>query len=94
MICCALIPRIYIQWQVLLLVKGALLEDPRPIYDDEEERKNPMGLLHVTALRLADIFSDDSNFRNLVMDHIVCGRNIYLSWIDSYTFRYLLLGLV
>ena len=30
-----------------------------------------MGMLHVTALRLADIFSDDSNFRNLVMDKIV-----------------------
>lgn len=64
-------------------MKGALLEDPRPIYGEEEERKNPMGLLHVTALRLADIFSDDSNFRNLVMDHIVCGRNIHLFRIGS-----------
>lgn len=60
-----------IQWQVLLLVKCALLEDPRLIDDEEEEKKNPMGMLHVTALRLADIFSDDSNFRNLVMDKIV-----------------------
>ena len=57
--------------QVLLLVKGALLEDPRIIEDEEEEKKNPMGLMHITSLRLADIFSDDSNFRNLVMDQIV-----------------------
>ncbi|KAG0559347.1 hypothetical protein KC19_10G098500 [Ceratodon purpureus] len=56
--------------EVLLLVKGALLEDPRVIEDEEEEKKNPMGLMHITALRLADIFSDDSNFRNLVMDQI------------------------
>lgn len=56
---------------MLLLVKGALLEDPRRIEDIEEEKKNPMGLMHITALRLADIFSDDSNFRNLVMDLLV-----------------------
>jgi len=60
-----------LHWQVLLLVKGALLEDPRLIEDVEEEKKNPMGLMHITALRLADIFSDDSNFRNLVMDQLV-----------------------
>lgn len=56
--------------EVLLLVKGALLEDPRLIEDEEEEKKNPMGFMHITSLRLADIFSDDSNFRNLVMDQI------------------------
>ncbi|CAM6045908.1 unnamed protein product [Sphagnum compactum] len=56
--------------EVLVLVRGALLDDPRPIDDEDEERRNPMGLLHVTAMRLADIFSDDSNFRNLVMDQI------------------------
>ncbi|KAH8965882.1 hypothetical protein BDL97_04G139900 [Sphagnum fallax] len=56
--------------EVLALVRGALLDDPRPIDDEDEERRNPMGLLHVTAMRLADIFSDDSNFRNLVMDQI------------------------
>lgn len=61
----------HLNWQVLLLVKGALLEDPRLIENEEEEKKNPMGLMHITALRLADIFSDDSNFRNLVMDQIV-----------------------
>lgn len=54
-------------------MKGALLEDPRLIEDVEEEKKNPMGLMHITALRLADIFSDDSNFRNLVMDQLVRG---------------------
>lgn len=52
-------------------MKGALLEDPRLIEGEEEEKKNPMGLMHITSLRLADIFSDDSNFRNLVMDQIV-----------------------
>ncbi|XP_024397279.1 nodulin homeobox isoform X6 [Physcomitrium patens] len=60
----------HVAYEVLLLVKGALLEDPRLIEDEEEEKKNPMGLMHITSLRLADIFSDDSNFRNLVMDQI------------------------
>jgi hypothetical protein len=63
---------VFVDKQVLALVRGALLDDPRPIDDEDEERRNPMGLLHVTAMRLADIFSDDSNFRNLVMDQIVC----------------------
>lgn len=66
--------------QVLLLVKGALLEDPRLIEDEEEEKKNPMGFMHITSLRLADIFSDDSNFRNLVMDQIVSGFFIKISF--------------
>lgn len=30
-----------------------------------------MGSLHINAMRLADLLSDDSNFRNLVMDGIV-----------------------
>ncbi|CAK9205523.1 unnamed protein product [Sphagnum troendelagicum] len=56
--------------EVIALVRGALLDDPRTLDDEGVERQNPMGPLHVTALRLADILSDDSNFRNLVMDQI------------------------
>ncbi|KAH9538566.1 hypothetical protein CY35_15G013600 [Sphagnum magellanicum] len=56
--------------EVIALVRGALLDDPRALDDEGVERQNPMGPLHVTALRLADILSDDSNFRNLVMDQI------------------------
>jgi hypothetical protein len=57
---------------VIALVRGALLDDPRALDDEGVERQNPMGPLHVTALRLADILSDDSNFHNMVMDQIVC----------------------
>lgn len=78
---------IYFYLQVLLLVKGALLEDPRLIEDEEEEKKNPMGLMHITSLRLADIFSDDSNFRNLVMDQIVRECFISLSSDRCFCFR-------
>ncbi|KAG6548375.1 hypothetical protein Mapa_010154 [Marchantia paleacea] len=55
--------------EVLALVRSALLEEPRRIEDTETEQ-NPMGSLHINAMRLADLFSDDSNFRNLVMDGI------------------------
>ncbi|BBM98829.1 protein MpHD11 [Marchantia polymorpha subsp. ruderalis] len=55
--------------EVLALVRSALLEEPRRIEDAETEQ-NPMGSLHINAMRLADLFSDDSNFRNLVMDGI------------------------
>jgi hypothetical protein len=51
-------------------VRSALLEEPRRIESTEADQ-NPMGSLHINAMRLADIFSDDSNFRNIVMDSIV-----------------------
>mgnify|MGYP000415024203 FL=1 len=44
----------------------------------------PCGLMYIHAMYLADIFSDDSNFHTLVMDHIVSKplaikNNIYTS---------------
>ncbi|KAL2651944.1 hypothetical protein R1flu_020072 [Riccia fluitans] len=55
--------------EVIALVRSALLEEPRRVEENETEQ-NPMGSLHINAMRLADLFSDDSNFRNLVMDNI------------------------
>ncbi|KAL3699844.1 hypothetical protein R1sor_017866 [Riccia sorocarpa] len=55
--------------EILALVRSALLEEPRRVEESETEQ-NPMGSLHINAMRLADLFSDDSNFRNLVMDNI------------------------
>lgn len=56
--------------EVLALVRNALLEEPKDTHGLDENDEIPSGLLYIHALRLADIFSDDSNFRNLVMDHI------------------------
>lgn len=63
---------IYFYWQVFLFVKGVLLEDLRLIEDVEEEKKNFMGLMYIIVLCLVDIFFDDLNFCNLVMDQFVC----------------------
>ncbi|CAM6086571.1 unnamed protein product [Calypogeia fissa] len=54
--------------EILALVRSALLEEPRRIEATEAEQ-NPMGSLHINAMRLADLLSDDSNFRNIVMDN-------------------------
>ncbi|WOK95695.1 nodulin homeobox isoform X3 [Canna indica] len=40
-------------------------------HDDTQYRSNPMGFLHLNALRLADIFSDDSNFRSFFMTNSI-----------------------
>eukprot|EP00250_Pteridium_aquilinum_P011460 c20086_g1_i2 orf=894-2171(-) len=56
--------------EVLALVRKALLEEPRGMQDPDGYDGIASGLLHIHAMRLVDIFSDDSNFHNFVMDHI------------------------
>eukprot|EP00250_Pteridium_aquilinum_P010833 c19659_g1_i1 orf=891-3962(+) len=57
--------------EVFTLVRKALSEEPRELQEsDDDEDELLSGLLYIHAMRLADIFSDDSNFRNSVMDFI------------------------
>ncbi|XP_044503187.1 nodulin homeobox isoform X2 [Mangifera indica] len=51
--------------EVLDLLKTALIKDPKHP-SSCSERTYPMGLLQLNAMRLADIFSDDSNFRSYI----------------------------
>ncbi|XP_031250869.1 nodulin homeobox isoform X2 [Pistacia vera] len=51
--------------EVLDLLKTALIKDPKHT-SSCSERTYPMGLLQLNAMRLADIFSDDSNFRSYI----------------------------
>mgnify|MGYP000609651692 CR=1 FL=1 len=60
--------------QVLSIVRSALLEEPKDTQepdDDDDDDEVSSGLLYIHAMRLADIFSDDSNFRIFVMDFLV-----------------------
>lgn len=56
--------------QVLGLLKTALGRDPQHLTSCSG-RSYPMGFLQLNAMRLADIFSDDSNFRSYVTIHFV-----------------------
>ncbi|MCO5583428.1 hypothetical protein L7F22_037339 [Adiantum nelumboides] len=57
--------------EVFTLVRKALIEEPRESQESEDEEDEMLsGLLYIHAMRMADIFSDDSNFRNSVMDFI------------------------
>ncbi|KAI5065048.1 hypothetical protein GOP47_0019743 [Adiantum capillus-veneris] len=57
--------------EVFTLVRKALTEEPKESQEsDDEEDEMLSGLLYIHAMRMADIFSDDSNFRNSVMDFI------------------------
>ncbi|KAK0581086.1 hypothetical protein LWI29_009902 [Acer saccharum] len=51
--------------EVLDLLKTALIKDPKHLHSCSD-RTCPMGLLQLNAMRLADIFSDDSNFRSYI----------------------------
>ncbi|KAJ4727569.1 nodulin homeobox-like [Melia azedarach] len=51
--------------EVLDLLKNALTKDPKHL-SSSSGRTYPMGLLQLNAMRLADIFSDDSNFRSYI----------------------------
>ncbi|TXG63546.1 hypothetical protein EZV62_010540 [Acer yangbiense] len=51
---------------VLDLLKTALIKDPKHLLSCSD-RTCPMGLLQLNAMRLADIFSDDSNFRSYII---------------------------
>ncbi|XP_062171968.1 nodulin homeobox isoform X2 [Alnus glutinosa] len=54
--------------EVLGLLKTALGRDPEHLTSCSG-RSYPMGFLQLNAMRLADIFSDDSNFRSYVTIH-------------------------
>ncbi|XWS09643.1 hypothetical protein CRYUN_Cryun39dG0007200 [Craigia yunnanensis] len=51
--------------EVLELLKKGLSKDPKHL-SASSDRTYPMGLLQLNAMRLADIFSDDSNFRSYI----------------------------
>ncbi|XP_062087013.1 nodulin homeobox isoform X2 [Humulus lupulus] len=51
--------------EVLELLKAALGRDPRHL-STCSGRNYPMGFLQLNAMRLADVFSDDSNFRSYI----------------------------
>ncbi|KAE9587928.1 putative Homeobox domain-containing protein [Lupinus albus] len=50
--------------EVFDLLKTAFARDPRHLNTD---RSHPMGFVQLNAMRLADIFSDDSNFRSYMI---------------------------
>ncbi|KAK6940895.1 hypothetical protein RJ641_030426, partial [Dillenia turbinata] len=54
--------------QVLELLKTTLTDDWKPL-PSCSQKSSPMGLLQLNAMRLADIFSDDSNFRSYITVH-------------------------
>ncbi|KAK9291768.1 hypothetical protein L1049_019718 [Liquidambar formosana] len=54
--------------EVLELLKTAFSRDPRHL-SKCSDRTFPMGLLQLSALRLTDIFSDDSNFKSYITIH-------------------------
>ncbi|GMP91193.1 hypothetical protein CsSME_00041992 [Camellia sinensis var. sinensis] len=51
--------------EVLELLKTMIVRDPKQLACSD--KNYPMGLLQLNAMRLADIFSDDSNFRSYIM---------------------------
>nr|XP_034908264.1 nodulin homeobox-like isoform X2 [Populus alba] len=51
--------------EILELLKAAPSKDPNHL-SPCSDRTFPMGLLRLNAMRLADIFSDDSNFRSFI----------------------------
>ncbi|XVF33860.1 hypothetical protein REPUB_Repub18cG0008300 [Reevesia pubescens] len=54
-----------VAFEVLELLKTGLSKDPKHL-SASSGRTYPMGLLQLNAMRLADIFSDDSNFRSYI----------------------------
>ncbi|XWS27711.1 hypothetical protein CRYUN_Cryun25bG0004400 [Craigia yunnanensis] len=54
--------------EVLELLKTGLSKDPKHL-SASSDRTYPMGLLQLNAMRLADIFSDDSNFRSYITEY-------------------------
>ncbi|GMI63840.1 Nodulin Homeobox [Hibiscus trionum] len=51
--------------EVLELLKSGLCKNPKHL-TASSDRTYPLGLLQLNAMRLADIFSDDSNFRSYI----------------------------
>lgn len=56
--------------QIIELLKCALGKDPR-CFAACSDGSYPMGLSQLNAMRLADILSDDSNFRSYITIHFV-----------------------
>ena len=56
--------------KVLELLKTGLSKDPKHL-SASSDRTYPMRLLQLNAMRLADIFSDDSNFRSYITEYFV-----------------------
>lgn len=54
-----------VAFEVLELLKTGLSKNPKHL-SASSDRTYPMGLLQLNAMRLADIFSDDSNFRSYI----------------------------
>ncbi|KAK8691135.1 hypothetical protein V6N13_074654 [Hibiscus sabdariffa] len=52
-------------FEILELLKSGLSKNPKHL-GSSSDRTYPMGLLQLNAMRLADIFSDDSNFRSYI----------------------------
>lgn len=69
--------------QVLELLKAAVGKDPR-LFSACSDRSYPMGLLQLNAMRLADIFSDDSNFRSYITIHFVSYDHHSLTWFNNF----------
>ncbi|XVE80567.1 hypothetical protein DITRI_Ditri14bG0150200 [Diplodiscus trichospermus] len=58
--------------EVLELLKTGLSKDPKHL-SASSDKTFPMGLLQLNAMRLADIFSDDSNFRTYITLYFAAG---------------------
>ncbi|GLT61705.1 hypothetical protein SLA2020_343920 [Shorea laevis] len=69
--------------EILELLKSGLSKDPKH-FSATSDRTHPMGLLQLNAMRLADAFSDDSNFRS----HITVSFTEFLSAIFSLSWRF------
>jgi hypothetical protein len=55
--------------QVLDLLKSAFGRNPG--YPTTTDRRYPIGLLQINAMRVADIFSDDTCFRSYITTYFV-----------------------
>lgn len=55
--------------EVLDLLKGTLHKDPKQL-EGSQDNNNPKCHVLLNSMRLADIFSDDSNFRTFIMNSI------------------------
>lgn len=66
--------------QVLEVMKTAFGKDPRS-FAAFPDRSYPVGLLQLNAMRLADIFSDDSNFRSYMTHYFVSYNHLSLVWV-------------
>lgn len=62
--------KLLVVMQIIDLLKFALGKDPKCLAA-RSDGSYPMGLAQLNAMRLADILSDDSNFRSYITIHFV-----------------------